>query len=780
MKKIIFVVLVFLLQAASCYAADSVVFISSESSRSMVNPTTYAYFQMVQNKFPTIYIVRDIDVANNTQEWRDAYADASLIFLTGLSDEVLTTRRDNFCGNLSKLLTQFKGIVFAGNAAISSATGQGCLYTSFFNLADPSNNTELKNNQVNITKQHKITYGYNLKPYNISINDTIYTVNSPKGDYEVLAEAYGDPDGGGLLQTAFYPAITIWKGLTYRVVAWSINTSEIDCEDCLGWNIFNQALDWVSNTSDMGFRIETDKDVYGQGQTIYIDVVSTAVMNSVSGNITRPDGVEESLYFTGSGTSWSSYYPLLSTDPNGIYKINVNADGILNSKEVKVRAFYLNVSVKRIALTNIGINVDVLSQTDGYYKNVNVSIDVLDPLGDIHSYTTEDGSVQEYEDGRFYLLYHVENSGEHTIFVKAIDNLGRTANETVNFTYYPVMNITLSPENLTLEVHEAKNLSFIIKVINNGADALTNITLVKRGDIKDWINFPTTTISRIEPGSFTYFYFNLTIPSVEEGNYTGYIILSSASGEKEFPITVKLEYVGHLVVEPNFWEEYASIEDTLIKEFNLTNTGEGELRILEIKTTGTLGNLIRVLQKPTFLDPGIRKKLKVGVVMGGITIPDTSVSLSGNLKIITNSNNETIAVSLIVVKNLEDEANSLISTIGRIESEIDELEKEIDVSSLRSDLAKLNTELEDVKLLYQQKNYKEAEQKFRDVKRNIDVIQSEIIRLQEEVKERKAGVTRTLMIFSLMSIILLIAVMIYFRIIKPKRTYKWLYEKWKR
>lgn len=779
MKKISFVILFFLLQIASCYASDSAVFISSESSRSMVNPTTYAYFQMVQNKFPTVYIIRDTDVANNAQEWRDAYADANLIFLTGLSDEVLTTKRDNFCGNLSELLIQFKGIVFAGNAVISSINKQGCLYTSFFNLADPSTN-ELKNNRVNITRHHQITYGYELKLYNISVNDTIYTVNFPMGDYEILAEVYGDPDGENSLQTDYYPAITIWKGLTYRIVAWSINTSDIDCEDCLGWNIFNQALDWVSNTSDMGFRIETDKDIYGQGQTIYISVVSTAIMNSVSGNITRPDGVEESLFFTGSGTLWKSYYPLLSTDPNGIYEINIKADNVLNSKEVKVRAFYLNLSISEETPTDVGIKIDVLNQADGYYKNVNVSVDILDPLGNVYSYTTQDGSVQEYGDGRFYLLYYVKIPGRHIVFAEAVDDFGRSANETIEFTHYPTMNISFSPESLTLEIHEPANLSFAIKVTNNGVDALTNITLTKRGDIKDWIDVPITTISRIDPGSYVYFYFNLTVPTVEEGNYTGYIILSSISGEKEFPITVKFEYVGYLEVEPSFWEEYASIEDTLIKEFNLTNTGNGVLRILKIETTGTLGNLIRVLQKPTLLDPGIQKKLRVGVVMGGITIPDTSISLSGSLKIITNSNNETIAVSLIVVKNLGEEADSLAPTVESIESEINELEKDTDVSFIRSDLAELKTKLEEVKLLYQQKNYKEAEQKFRDVRKDVDIIRSEITELREEVKARKERASRSLIIFSFMSIILLIAILIYFKVIKSKRAYSWLYKKWKR
>jgi len=800
-KLFIMIVLAISFTVMSAYPcmADSAVFVSRWDSRPPPFSHIYDYYTKLRDKFSTVTIVKDTEVTSNTNKWKTAYENSELVFVIDVSDEVLTTQRNKFCKNLDDVLKDMKGIIFAGNSALYSSDEKfGCPYTDYFNFSYPSINTYLTNDKVMIFKEHLITEGYDIyEDYNLEIEDSIYTINFPRGNYDILAVVSGPalpttttttippgppfpPQSGSILDLGYYPAITIWEGITYRGIVWSLNTSKIDCNDCLGWKVFYQALDWVSDVEEMGIKMMTNKEIYTQGDIIEVNVSANANITEVDGVITFPDGRTETVYFTGSGKLWKGFFTLLSEDPDGNYRIDVNADDVHVSKNVTVRSFYLTINVKEEVKNKAMIRINVINQSNGYYKNVNVTVKITDPKGMNSTYTTKDNSIVNYNNGTFSLFFNLIRTGKYIIFANATDSFGRSSTETQEFMFYPEMNVKFFPENFTKKVSGPQKIkSQKVKITNKGSENLTNINLIGKGDIASWIELYNTSLPEIEPNKFDYFYFNITIPdNTPEGEYTGSIEISTNMGVKEFQITITVEYTGTLSVSPKSWTETIKKGMDISKEFTLANNGKGTVNIISIETSDSIEQFIEFDQKPTFINPDSSTKLKVKIKSSGVYISDLSLSKSGTIDIKTNYNNESIRVMFTIVKDLSNEADSLISDLQKVESKTDRLSGATDVSSIKDKINDLRSLLDEVKSLYSQGEYDDALTKLNSAMMSLDKIDSEVTQLEEQVKQEQQNRIKKITTTVVGTIVLVIVGWIVATKVIPKRKYDWLYKKW--
>lgn len=790
MKKILLVgfLITIALLAGMSNADDSspkeaAVFISKESSRSMSDQNTFRYYEKLREKFE-VTILKDSEVAANSASWRDAYNESVLIFVIGQSGETLSVNRTKFCGNLSIVLGKIKGVFFAGNSLMYSEAFRGCPYTAFFDFAAESNNTEMANKTINITKQHQITSGYGQRPYNISVADTIYTINDLK-EGQVLATAYGDPDGVGPTQAGNYAAIAIKEGMRYRSVLWAINTSEIDCPGCLGWTVFNQALDWASNTSDMGYWITTDKGLYQQGDEIYINVTAHATISSVSGNITRPDGLTEGLSISGSGNMWTSYYPTFEDDPDGVYKINMNADGIFRQKNVTIKAFDIGLDI-RSDENGTWIQASVKDQHDSYVKNVNVTINITDSLGQRFGYSTAGGEITDHGNGTFVLVFNVSPGifGKHLVYAFAEDALERNDTATDSFSISPPFKMELYPEGLEKVVFEPGNFTGFVQITNTGPSNLTGITVSKTGDVKDWIDLSATSLPDITPNSTVYFYFNVTVPDIGQGNYTGSIVFSTEQGEKTFPMSVQMKFIGKLLVDPSTLTDYAPVDEIVLKEITLSNPERGDISIISVDVGGDLVDWVVVQKRPEKIVGGSSEKMVLKIDTSAVNVENAIRTLFAIVEITTDfpDENKGITLEIIAVKNIANEANSLLSRIPELQNRISALEKDVDVSSVGNGLSAVKDDLESIKNLYQEKKYEEAATKFDDAKKNLPSVEGDISGLEEKVEAEKAAErTRIFVAYVLMVIVIVGAVVFLFSVLKlkPWSEYQKLRKKWK-
>ena len=270
MRKILLVILLILLvmpisQAAFFYFDYSnkknATFVSKYDSRSM-DSQTLDYYEKIKENY-NIYIIKDSSVATNSQDWNEAYKNSNLIFVTNLNDYSINETKDGFCQNLAEILDESVGLVFTGNSLIFEGNETDnisiCLYTQYFNFAEGYNNNKLIKNNFKISESHEITEGYLKKTYNLGEEKNIYPIVSPKNGL-TLAIVNGDPDGSGSLSSEDYPLMILWQGITYNILSLGITTSKLTgCSECVGWDLFKQSLDWVSDKQNMGFDFETNK-----------------------------------------------------------------------------------------------------------------------------------------------------------------------------------------------------------------------------------------------------------------------------------------------------------------------------------------------------------------------------------------------------------------------------------------------------------------------------------------------------------------------------------------
>jgi lipopolysaccharide export LptBFGC system permease protein LptF len=737
-----------------------------------MDANTLDYYDRINDYFSPVLIVQDTEVKENSTLWRNAYENADLVFITSLSDDMLNTSRDEFCESLSILLTQIKGIVFAGNSSIVSDSIYGCLYTPYFNLAVASNNTELRSDSVKLIESHKITEGYIIdNTYHVRNQDSIYTIVNPVGAI-ILGTVNGDPDGSGPMPIADYPFLVVWEGTGHRTAVWGINTSMLTgCTNCLGWKLFDQLLKWVSETKDIGYKIFTDRETYYPEEIINIDVKSPANMSEVTGTIHYPDGTKYALYFTGSGKEWHSIYLLNKEDPNGNYTIEVIADSVKKSKTIYVNAFDLNININN-QTRNVTISISVTDKY-GSIVNVDLTVNITSPKGETNNYYFEnDGSVS--------LSHYVKESGEYTLSVNAIDAYGRSLSKTERFSFRFRPNITFIPENITEVVYGPINLTKMVSIFNDGSDVVTNVNITKSGVIEGWIELENTSLGEIQPNESKILRFNVSVPDVEKGEYTGVIKFLFDSEEYVLSINILMKYPGNLSVEPKYWRGWFLRGQSKTIQFFLSNSGRGEVVIESISVSGDLKERTSIVEQPSKIDPGMNESLKLEI-RADVMIEDLTEELSGNLKIVTDQGvyYPLISLRVTVVKDLREEADRLSQELEGLESNITLLEKTVDVSTMKNSLMNIRSDLNRVRNLYSQENYEDAVTLYESVESDVEKLKTDVLRTHTEIEKKKEMYKRIIIIFLVLVVVVLIAVLL-FRKISRERKYAWLYKKWKR
>ena len=765
MKKLLLIYLIFLFLTPSVVAVffenqgsdKTAVFISKYSSKSM-DLDTLMYYNEIYKDF-SVHIVKDSSVWMNKPDWINAYEDADLIFITSLSKDALNTSKSTFCGNLSIALKGMKGIVFAGNSSIYHSDYTGCLYDPAFNLASPSESSGVRTNKVKIVAEHQITEGYELGSYNLSGENTVYTVESPINGMSL----------GNVNDDAF---LCVWEGLAYRAATWGIETSNIsDCEDCLGWKIFHQLLKWVSNTSDMGFKIETDKEVYTQGDIIYITVSAPAEIITISGTITDPSGKSYELSFFGEGKSRESNYLLSDEDPNGEYKITTIVDGIQKSKTILVKSFDLMMSIDNTTEA-VSIGAETVTPSGDKVEVANITLTITTPLGSIQSFVFNDTSSAN-------LIYNVTRSGEYRVYSKAVDKHGREDSEVGIFSFFLTPNVTFSPDHITKVVTGQKVLNFTVYVVNRGDEPIVNITLKPAGEIKDWILLGSTVLPDIDVGDYGVIDFFVSIPEAGVDTYTGRIDLMHKGGVESLPITIKIQYPDELLITPSAWEGKLILGKSEIVELRMDNVGKGDVFIESINVTGELKKYMSILDIPRSISPNKTRKMRIKVTTSGVSVQNLMTTLLGELTIRTRGGlHKSIPLKLLVVEDLTERLESMSNEVKRLEGEIIYLSGRYDVSDLRAELDDVKNELEDARRLFAQGEYESAVNVFNSLKNDLETLKDKIIQRQEELQERKKNVVKLiLIIFALIIIFATFAFVLY--IIKKGKEYSWLYKKWK-
>ncbi|MDI6826645.1 MAG: hypothetical protein QMD36_05710 [Candidatus Aenigmarchaeota archaeon] len=752
--------------------ARNAVFVSKYESSSM-DINTLNYYDVINDIFSNVNIIQDVEVKKNSTKWIDAYANTDMIFVISLSDEMFRVSRDIFCGNLSVVLNKTKGIVFAGDSNIFKNNDMfGCPYTSYFNLASGANNVELKNNSVKLNMSHQITSGFTInKTYNVKINDSFYPLIYPNG-CTILGTVYGDPDGPGSLLAGDYPFLMIWEGIANRIAVWTMNTSELtDCTDCLGWNLFNQLLDWVSNTSDIGFKIITDKEAYYPDERIQINVKAPVDIGGITGTIYYPNNENHSLSFTGSGKERSAVYLLGKDVPSGNYNIEVVVDGLKKSKMISVSPFYLNLTINnQTEKVKVWVNV---TDPSGNIVNVNLTVNITSPKGEKSNYYFENN-------GSVFFTYDALESGEYTVYAKAIDGYGRSDSKTKSFSFYFKANIKFIPQNITRVVQEAGNITVNVKIFNNATNNVSNTRIEKIGEIKDWIILENTSLGDIEPNESKDLTFKINVPDVEEGEYNGSLKFLFDGEEYILPITIKMEYLGILSVNPESWEGWIIKGQSKTIQFSLSNSGRREVIIKSVEVMGDLEDRISIIQKPDKIEVGMNKSLKIEIKTSDISMEGLTKRFNNELKITTGQGIHYPLASLRinVVENIREMANDLSVELEELKSNITVLKKVIDVSSLESKSNEIKTNLDRVKDSFDQGNYENAVTLYESLELEIESLKTDIERAYIEAKEMKKP--NTLIIVALIVSIAVVGIILFiYRKIQSEKKYAWLYQKWK-
>jgi hypothetical protein len=374
----------------------------------------------------------------------------------------------------------------------------------------------------------------------------------------------------------------------------------------------------------------------------------------------------------------------------------------------------------------------------------------------------------------------VKESGEYTLFMNAIDAYGRSLSKTERFSFHFRPNITFVPENITEVVYGPINLTKTVSIFNDGSDAATNVNIAKSGVIEDWIELENTSLGRIEPNESKILTFNVSVPDVEKGEYTGIIKFLFDSEEYTLPISILMKYPGNLSIEPKYWRGWLPKGQSKTIQFLLSNSGKGEVIIESISMSGDLKERTSIVKQPSKIDPGMNESLKIEI-RADVTVEDLTEELSGNLKIVTNQGiyYPLISLKVTVVKDLQEEADRLSQELEGLESNITLLEKTVDVSTMKNSLMNIRSDLNQVRNLYGQGSYEDAVTLYRSIESDTESLKTDVLRTRTEIEKKKEMYKRTIIVF-LVSVAIVTIVMFLFRKILKERKYAWLYKKWKR
>jgi len=788
MKKIIllFVLMILLMpMSKSIYystsgASRNATFISKYSSRSM-DTQTLDYYERIKQNY-NVYIIKDLSVATNAQDWKSALDNSDLIFVTELSDDMLNKTKDSFCKNLASSLNKSVGLVFAGNSLTyysDNATGNisGCLYTQYFNFADPANNTELTKSEVKISELHEMTDGYAKDAYSLGESGKIYPVVFPKSG-STLGTVNGDPDGTGAQPQGDYPLFVLWRGIRYDAVSWGITTSKLTgCDNCLGWDLFDQFLDWVSDKNNMGFDVDLDKNEYYSGDRISIEATSDINMRNVKGSIIYPESKIYELAFTGSGGDWNSVYLLEDQDPPGEYIIFVNAEGLEVTKKIQVKAMNIDVSINN-STENVGITAELTNKYDQRLTDSQIYISVAKPS------TLPD--VYEFNSSYVKMIYNVTESGFHTVYITGKDSTGRIQSITKSFYFKMKPSMSFTPESIIETVNDIGPLTKALYFKNEGNETLTNIEVRKGGDIKDWMNvtegwrtFNQTKLD-LGPKNSSQITLLINVPSVGEGQYKGFLNFTSDQGFSVFYITINLDYLGKLQVSPSTASEWIGKDQTKEIEYTLSNIGKGSIEIKSIQPSSEIEDMVYVEAGRMVLPPGGQGKLNVLVSTEGLSQTQVLKTVSGRFVIATDLGPADVSPSLTLnmLSDISKESEKLFSDLIEIDKKIENLREKTDVSEFRDETQQIRSKIENVKELYNNGQLESSYDMYSSLKSDLDALNSKIDQKEDEISRAKKTRTTITIIIIALAIIIPVAYIFYKRT-KETKEYSWLYKKWK-
>ncbi|MCD6402714.1 MAG: hypothetical protein J7K98_00085 [Candidatus Aenigmarchaeota archaeon] len=751
-------------------SATSILFISSESSRSMKNPITYEYFLALKDKYD-VEIIEDSEVALNSSLWREKASGSNVFFLIGLSPETLTTNKTKFLGNLSSMAenkTQ-RAVIAIGNACK--------LFSDYF--------SKVTNTTIHVKNPHHLLDGFNetytfpegSEFFILSDSNYTQTLNECKQKQASVCwpilTVKTDPEGS--LGFDEYVVGIVEESVSERRVMLGVNTS-LSCESCLGWDFLYRLIDWASNFSDMGFKISSDKSSYYLGEIIKVFIDSKVPIQTIEGWIKSSANTTEVLSFSGNSTHKVSEFPLFISDEPGLYNVTVEVNGLAKHHTILVKNFDINITI--LALSENAVNVTVFPHRsqDPMEDVKNCSVTIYDPVGN-----TSKLEVEKHAN-RFYAVYNVTYSGMYRVVVKVFDQKGRFEVEETNFTFYLPSNISIEPDNFTFELHSPMNLTSIwINVSNIGNTNITNITLEPFGDIGDWISINETVIGSLPSNSTFRTYFNVSLPpDLEEGVYEGGIKVVYGFSSKEIPIKITLKFLGRCEVDTYAIEFSIPIKSKFSKEIRIKNTGKGTLHIHNISLTPEISSFIQIKERPSFLSPNQSKNLVLEAYVEYLANNVTSERYSGYLEISTDSNNVSIPVSLTVYNDLFSLSKQLSIRLEDMKDRIKSLSKETDVSALLEKVSYINKKIEDVKLLYTQRRLAEAENAYNEAKTKMDELYIEVMTIEKSIETRKKKATTLIVGTLFLFVVVGVIAFIYLKEIKPMQEYGWLYKKWKR
>ncbi len=748
-------------------------FVSKYDSRSM-DSQTLDYYEKIKEDY-NIYIIKDSSVATNSQEWNEAYKNSNLIFVTNLNDYSLNESRDDFCKNLAESLDESVGLVFTGNSLIFEGNETGnmssCLYTQYFNFAEGYNNSKLIKNNFKISESHEITEGYLKKTYNMDEEKNIYPIVSPKNGL-TLATVNGDPDGSGPLSSEDYPLIVLWQGITYNILSFGITTSKLTgCSECVGWNLFKQSLDWVSDKQNMGFDFEMNKNDYFVGERININVTSHVEIDYVEGEIIYPNSETYSLIFTGSEKEWESIYLLQNEDPTGKYIISVIANELEVRKNITVNVMDIDVTVDNSS-ENVKIDVEVKDK-DGKDLDSEINITVEKESGLKNYYHYIDNSSVNLE-------YTVTESGDHVVYVNVKDNLGRMQNIQKEFYFKLRPNITFTPKNITETVNDVINLTKTIYLKNGGDETLTNVSIQKGGEISEWIGVNETEFD-ITKGYSIPIEIEINISEDGEGEYKGFLNFSSDQGFQIFYITINLDYLGKLEVESPTDEIWLTIDEATEVEFNLKNSGKGSLEIKSVTPSKDIEDWVYVGRKPKTLIPNGEDKIIILVSAENVVIPETLKTIIGSFNISTDVGvyYPSPTLTLKIVSDISRDVELFYPDLIEVEKNLEKLKEKTDVSSYQEEVDRIRIKIVNTQEVYNNGQLETAYQMYTGIETDVNNLKNTVQQKENELIEGKKKLIRIGITLAVIVVVSIVGYLIYKKV-KESGHYSWLYKKWKK
>ena len=779
--RLAWLTLAFLILLSSVWAEDLVVystdvngvpiaFISKESSRSMTNLDLQNYFTHLANLGYTIYIINDSQVVDNTTTWKSVCNIVNTFFVMGVSDYA-ASKWNNFTQNLNSCLSAHErfGVFYGGN-----------VLTLIFD--DGTKVSTIKANYTFINSTGKwVNLSFENGVYHFP-EQYVYVLNSsqnPQGVYNypgVIAYTEADLDENGDEPLRNHSLVMVKEELNYRVVFWGFNTSNLSCSsDCIGWRLFDDLMEWLTDFDSLGFRISSDKSYYRPGETVRIRVSGRVNVTRypIQGKVERPDGVNDSLSFSvcDDSKSYCSSYPLLSTDPDGRYLIHVTVFPLSDTNHFWVESLNVSTNVSYNLTRGIfRVNVTFLNGTPAVHCNVSLFFSSPNE-------TEEVERMDEEGYGVYYYSFELDETGEYGFEgnVSCYGYIGHYAYK-VNLTKLP--NITFAPQEMNVVMSVGSSDLICFNISNNEDRNLTNVVLSLEGNGTNFTTLETNSINLTfnEPSRLCL---NVTIPlDANKGNYTLNVLLENFS--YRYPINIEVLKFGKLnVLTPNvelFVVESNSESTTIL----IRNDGGDVLNITNVYATGDISSLVSINVSKQQLEPSEVGKIELIVSAPELSNETLEEIYSGDLIIETDSNETPsgyVLVSIHVVVDVTRTIDEMRNKLSEISEKLSKVEGE-DIDVYIQEITKLDEDLNEIYDKFSKGDYESSISLLEMKREELASLESEVESFVKEVEEKKTqSAITTILIFIG---ILFAIVVVYFFSFKMRKSegYEWLYKKW--